>query len=191
MTVAASTHLDSRTERFVAEVLGAIDAHVPVCEAFVLGSGAVGGFDPRTSDLDLVVVVERALGADRAPLVEQVAALETPVRDLELVLYVRGCQPPHFELNLNEGEERPDEPPFWFVLDAALAQEHAVPVLRGQRWSDFFAPPAPERIREAMEESLAWSARQPPEDEFARLNAIRSRHYLEHGEWISKEEAKG
>jgi len=33
------------------------------------------------------------------------------------------------------------------------------------------------------------SARQPVEDEFVRLDAARARHYLEHGEWISKPEA--
>ena len=37
----------------------------------------------------------------------------------------------------------------------------------------------------SFRESLAWSA-QSSELEFARLNAARARHYLEHGEWISK-----
>jgi streptomycin 3"-adenylyltransferase len=190
MTVAGGTYLDRRTEAFVAEVVEAIDAHVPVCEAFVLGSGAVGGFDSRRSDVDVVVVIERPLEAEKAALVERLAALETPVRDLELVLYVEGRQPPDFELNLNGGVERPDAEPFWFVLDAALAQEHAVPVWRGRPWSELFAPIPPERIREAAEQSLAWSARQPAHDEFAGLNAARARHYLDHGEWISKKEAR-
>jgi predicted nucleotidyltransferase len=190
MRVARETHLDKRTEAFVAEVVEAIAAHVPVCEAFVLGSGAVGGFDPRSSDVDAVVVIGRALGPERAALVERLAALETPVRDLELVLYVQGRQPPDFELNLNGGVERPDAEPFWFVLDAALAQEHAVPVWRDRPWSDFFAPVPADRVRVAVEESLAWSAGQPEDSEFARLNAGRARHYLEHGEWISKEEVR-
>jgi predicted nucleotidyltransferase len=190
MTVAADTCLDQRTEAFVADVLRAIDSHVPVCGAFLLGSGAVGGFDPRTSDVDLVAVVGRPLGADRAALVEQLAALERPVRDLELVVYVEGRQPPDFELNLNHGEERPDAEPFWFVLDAAVAQGRAVPLRIGRLWSDFFAPVPAERVRAAVEESLAWSLRQPPENEFAPLQAARARHYLEHGDWIGKEEAK-
>jgi predicted nucleotidyltransferase len=191
MTVAGGTHLDRRTEAFVAEVLAVIDSHVPVLEAFVLGSGAIGGFDPRTSDVDLVVVVERPLGADRNAFVERLAALARPVRDLELVVYVQGRRPPEFELNLNEGQERPDEEPFWFVIDAAVAEERAVPVWGRRPWSDFFAAIPPERIREAMEESLAWSLRRPANDEFARVNAARARHYLEHGEWMTKEEARG
>jgi hypothetical protein len=40
-------------------------------------------------------------------------------------------------------------------------------------------------VREAVEQSLAWSA-EWPDLEFARLNAARARHYLEHGEWLSK-----
>jgi predicted nucleotidyltransferase len=191
MTVAGGTHLDRRTEAFVADVLAVIDSYVPVAEAFLLGSGAVGGFDPRTSDVDLVVVVERSPASERDALVESLAALERPVRDLELVVYVEGRQPPEFELNLNEGEERPDEEPFWFVLDAALAQEHAVPVWGRRPWSDFFAPIEAERVRKATRESLAWSARRPADDEFARVNAARARHYLEHGLWVTKEEAKG
>ena len=55
------THLDERTERYAREVAAAIDSVAPVREAFALGSAAVGGFDPATSDLDLVVVVDAVL----------------------------------------------------------------------------------------------------------------------------------
>jgi predicted nucleotidyltransferase len=191
MTAKAGTFLDSRTGAFVDDVLAVIDPSVPVLEAFLLGSGAVGGFDPRTSDVDLVVVIERPLSTERANVLRRLAALETPVRDLELVIYVEGSQPPAFELNLNGGVERPNEEPFWFVLDAAVAQEHAVPVWGGRRWDEFFAPIPPDRTREAMKESLRWAEQQPPNDEFARLHAARARHYLACGEWITKNEADG
>ena len=159
--------------------------------AYLLGSAAVGGFDPRTSDVDVVVVIERPLGTERARVVRQLVALEVPVRDLELVVYVQGSQPPNFELNLNEGVERPNEEPFWFVLDAALAQEHAVPVWGKHAWSQFFDPISPETTRTAMEESLAWAQRQPRDDDFARVHAVRARYYLEQGEWIGKDAAEG
>jgi predicted nucleotidyltransferase len=187
--IATSTYLDPRTESFVAEVLDAIDSHAPVLEAFLLGSGAVGGFDPRTSDVDLVVVVERLPSAERADLVEQVGSIQPPVRDLELVVYLEGRQPPEFELNLNEGEERPDEEPFWFALDAAVAQDQAVPVWGRRPWSDFFARIPEERIREAAQALLDWSLRQPADEELTHRHAARARHYLEHGEWITKKEA--
>jgi predicted nucleotidyltransferase len=189
VTVASRTHLDERTEAFVAEVLEAIGRHVPVAEAFIVGSGATGGFDPATSDVDLVVVVEHP-PVDRADLVGDVAAIESPVRDLELVLYVEGAQPPDYELNLNRGEERPSEEPFWFVLDAALAQEQAVPLLHGRPWGEFFDPVPHERVRKAMRASLDWTRRMKPDNKFAREQAVRARHYLKHGEWITKKEAK-
>jgi predicted nucleotidyltransferase len=173
----------------VESVLHAIEAHVPMVEAYLVGSAATGGFDARTSDIDLVVVVAHALAEARRPLVDAVRRIPCPVRDLELVLYVAGTQPPAFELNVNEGEERPDEEPFWFVLDAARAQDRAVPLLHGLRWLDVFESVPEERVRAAAGESLAWSEGQPAGDEFARLNAMRTRHYLAQGEWLSKAEA--
>ena len=189
MTVTARTHLDARTEAFVRKVLAAIDAHAALVGAFVVGSGAVGGFDPETSDVDLVVVVEEPL-RERGALVAAVAALPIPARDLELVVYVQGHRPGDFDLNLSQGAERPDEEPFWFVLDAALAQEHAVPVWGERPWVDFFEPVGPEEVHRAMQASLDWASRRAPDDEFARRHAARARHYLEHGEWITKKEAE-
>jgi predicted nucleotidyltransferase len=185
----AESYLDASSEAFVADTLSVIDASVPVRGAFLLGSGAVGGFDASTSDIDLVVVIERPLGPDRPAVVAQLAALETPARDLELVLYVEGKQPPAFELNLNEGRERPDEEPFWFILDAALGQDHAVSMWGRRQWSQFFDPIPPERTREAVQLSLEWAQRQGPADEFSRLHAARASHFLATGRWISKNEA--
>ena len=190
MTVTERKQLDPRAAAYAYQVVAAIDSTVPVLGAFVLGSAAAGRFDPATSDLDLVVVAERPLTADRPELLRRLRELPSPFRDLELVVYAAGAQPPNFELNVNHGQERPAAESFWFVLDAALAQDHSVPVAGGHPWSDFFAPVEPERVREAMRESLAWAERQPPEDEFARLHAIRARRYLEHGEWMSKAQAR-
>ena len=178
---AAVGYLDARTEAYVEAVLAAID--VPIVEAYLVGSGAVGGFDPTTSDVDVVVVVERALAADRPRTIDSIGALPCPVRDLELVIYVEGTQPPDFELNLNHGEET-DAEAFWFVLDAARAQDRAVALLHDRCWTDVFERIPDERIREAARESLAWS--EQSDGEFARMNAARTRHYLEHGEWLSK-----
>ena len=196
MTVASATHLDTASEAYVAGVLETIEGlgFVTVLGAYVLGSGAVGGFEPGRSDIDLVVVVDRKLNRfERSAVVEAIGRLGCPARRLELVLYARGDQPPAFQLNLNVethgAAERADEPAHWFVIDAALAQERAVPVA-GPAWRDLFAPIAPDQIQGAMNDSIAWSEQQPAENEFTRLNAARARHYLDHGEWISKEEAK-
>ena len=70
------------------------------------------------------------------------------------------------------------------VVDAPLGGEGR------RRWKELFAPIPPERIREAMKESLDWARRRAPDDEFARVHAERARHYLAHGTWITKKEAK-
>ena len=181
-------HLDRRTAAYVADVLSAIDALVPIVEAYLVGSGAAGGFDPETSDVDLAVVVGEPLGKRRRVLVDRIAAIPCPVRDLELVLYVEGAAPAEVELNVNHGQEQPDAEAFWFVLDAALAEEHAVPLRNGILWGRLFEPVSEERVQEAVRESLAWSERR--DDEFGRVNAARARHYLEHGEWVSKADAE-
>ena len=94
MTVAAATYLDPASEAFAADVLAEIDEAVPVWEAFLVGSEAVGGFD--------------------------------------------------------------------------------------------FTPISPDQLRGALLESIAWSESRPADSEFARVNAKRAWHYLDHGEWISK-----
>jgi predicted nucleotidyltransferase len=187
MTVA---QLDPRAHAFATEVVDAIDGVVPVVEGFVLGSAALGSFDAATSDLDMTVVLAEPLGARREELLRRLADLEIPFRDLELVAYVAGSQPPDLELNFDHGRERPDENRFWFVLDAALAQEHALPVLGRHDWSELFAPVRPERVEAAMRESLTWAEQAPAENRFARLHAVRARRHLEDGVWISKAQAR-
>jgi predicted nucleotidyltransferase len=180
----AETYLDQTAERYRSRVVEAIAGEVEVLASFVLGSGLVGGYRPGVSDLDLVVVVDRPLGGSaRRQAIERIAALERPGRRLELVVYVHGRQPPEFDLNLEVDDdgarEAPDEAAHWFVIDAAIAQK------RSPEWLDYFEPVSEERTRAAVERSLAWSA-DWPDLEFARLNAARAHHYLEHGEWISK-----
>jgi predicted nucleotidyltransferase len=178
------THLDAAAEAYRADVLAAIGEEVEVLDSFVLGSGLIGGYRPGESDLDLVVVVDAPLrGEARRRAIERMASLDVPGRRLELVLYVSGQQPPDFELNLevdDEGaREAPDELDHWFVIDAGMAQE------RIPAWTDYFDRVPEERLREAVFASLAWSE-EWPDLEFARLNAARARHYLDHGEWMPK-----
>jgi len=181
------THLDEATEAYRADVLTAIAEEIEVIDSFVLGSGLIGGFRSGESDLDLVVLVDAPLaGEPRRRAIERIAALELPGRRLELVVYVYGHQPPDFELNLEVDDagarEAPDELDHWFVIDAGMAQE------RIPAWTDYFDPIPKEQLHEAVVSSLAWSE-EWPDLEFARLNAARARHYLEHGEWLSKQEA--
>jgi predicted nucleotidyltransferase len=183
----APTHLDEAAEAYRAQVLEAIGEEVEVLDSFVLGSGLVGGNRPGESDLDLVVVVDAPLQRERRRrAIERIAGLELPGRRLELVVYVQGRQPPDFELNLEVDEagtrEAPDELDHWFVIDAGMAQD------RIPAWTGYFERVSEERLREAVLSSLAWSD-EWSHLEFARLNAARARHYLEHGEWMPKQGA--
>src|SRR5262249_40479043 len=127
MTAVAETYLDEPAEAYRDEVVTAIAARVEAPASFVLGSGLVGGYRPGESDLDLVVVADAPLeGEARRMAIEQIAGLQLPGRRLELVVYVRGHQPPDFDLNLEvdaDGvREAHDEAEHWFVIDAGIAQ---------------------------------------------------------------------
>src|SRR5207244_12294094 len=70
-----------------------------------------------------------------------------------LVAYVAGAQPPDCDLNVNltsnEGAvEKPNKPAHWFVIDAAIAQEHALPLGHDEAWSAHFDPIEAERRSE-------------------------------------------
>ena len=106
--------------------------------AWLFGSGALGDFDPATSDLDVqVVTTVRLARAEREDLAARVShpALACPVRGLELVLYARDDLDdplgPAFQLNLNTGPrmaqhvayDPSEDPRFWFVLDVAIGRE--------------------------------------------------------------------
>jgi predicted nucleotidyltransferase len=172
MTVA-----EAQLETYVAEVVEAVETVAPVASAFVLGSALLGGFDPATSDLDVVVVVARPLEeAERDEVVAVLDGLPQPFRKLELVVYAAGAKPPAYELNYPYG---PGEPEFWFVLDAALAQRFAA-----REWRDLLQPVSEAETRRAAEELLRWA-----ETRDEHVHAARARHYLEHREWITKEEA--
>jgi predicted nucleotidyltransferase len=176
----------TEVEAYVAEVVEAVGAVAPVAGAYVLGSALLGGFDPARSDLDVVLVVERPLDADEgARIWRALDGLPPPVRKLELVVYAAGARPPAYELNYPDGD---GEPAFWFVLDAAIAQERAQP-LRGRPWRELLEPVTEAETRRAAEEMLRWAEERG--DELARPHAVRARHYLEHGEWITKGAAGG
>src|SRR5581483_10035732 len=100
-----------------------------------------------------------------------------PGRKLELVLYVAGAKPPAYALNYPDGD---GQHAFWFVLDAAIAQERSRP-LRGRPWRDLLEPVTAAETRNAAEEMLRWAEERG--DELARPHGLRARHYLDHGTW--------
>jgi Domain of unknown function (DUF4111) len=163
--------------------------------AYLIGSAATGAYEHGRSDLDVYAVVATALTDDeKEQLVPRVEQLQCPARALELVIYsaAEAASPrPRFELNLNLGTEEvagAEESPHWFVLDRAIAKEHAVSLV-GPPWTDVFAPVGRGDVLQAIEQSLDWQERFDPLGRSALLNACRAWRWLDEGDWISKPEA--
>lgn len=167
---------------------------------WLMGSAALGDFDPERSDLDV-----QAVTAERLPLAEReaiVAALEhealpVPARGLELVLYAReDLGQAAYQLNLNSGPrmerrvsiDADGDPRFWFVIDLSIGREHAR-TLAGPPAADVFpALPRP-LIAAALRESMAFFAADDPGGAQVVLAACRTWVWAVEGAWYSKGEA--
>lgn len=184
--MAGTTPIDAA--RAVVAALGdAVEA------AYAIGSAATGGFEPGSSDLDIVVVLRGAPSREKlAALAEALHAVDvSPARGLEVVAYAGG----QVVLNVNTGPGMTehvgfsgDDPAFWFVLDRAIAEEHAV-VLVGPPWAECFAPVPLDDVLAALRESLDWHDAAEPASRNAVLNAVRTWRWLETDDWVSKPEA--
>lgn len=171
----------------------------PLVAAAVVGSVANGDVAGEASDLDLLLVVERA--PDAATLRgagERLAdlAADCPLRGLELVVYRRDvlARPRHplpYLLNVNGGRAitrlvaTGGDPSFWFLLDVAAAREHAL-ALTGPPLRDLIAPVPRPAVLRALRESLDWHDRHGGHGPDPVLNACRALHWLERGTWPSK-----
>jgi predicted nucleotidyltransferase len=173
---------------------GLVEAISTVAEldaVYLLGSAALGAYEEARSDVDVVAVTSRSLSLDeRRTLAEAAEAVPCPARKLELVVYPRSSDA--WEINLNTGEhvsfDTAEEPVFWFVLDRAIAEQHAVPLL-GPAWGESFAAVPRESVLEALEQALAWQEQEDPLGRSSVLNASRAWCWLETGRWVAKQEA--
>ena len=168
--------------------------------AWLFGSGALGDFDPATSDLDVqVVTTVRLPRAERENLAARLShpALACPVRGLELVVYARDDLDdplgPAFQLNLNTGPrmaqhaayDPSEDPRFWFVIDVAIGRE-AGRALAGPPPAEVF-PELPEPlVLTSLQQALAWFATNDPRGAQAALAAARAWAWAEEGRWLAK-----
>lgn len=174
-------------EELVSRVADAVELEA----VYLVGSGAYGDFVPGESDVDVIAVVPQALGeADKRAVVTSAESVPCPGRKLELVVYALGKT--EYELNLNSGElvsfDPANDPSFWFVLDRAIAQEHAMPLL-GPPWRDLFPPIDRDEVRGALRASLDWHEQEEPRTANSVLNACRAWRWVEEGVWSSKPES--
>ena len=173
-------------DRLVAALVGA----APIEAVYLVGSAALGAYEHGRSDVDVVAVTGRSLSHDeRRALAAAVEAIPVPARKLELVVYPLGSD--RWEINLNTGEHLgldPDsEPSFWFVLDRAIAEQHATPLL-GPAWGELFEPESPEAIEAALDEVVAFNGWDDPAGD-SELASKRAQVWRETGRWVSKREA--
>ncbi len=168
------------------------------------GSYALGGYDPRRSDLDVAVVCRRPLSSDQkaelaAALLHE--ALPVPARGLELVVYTQatvrsGTADPGYELNLNTGRAMssllstsPEGEDHWYAIDRAIVREHGL-VLFGPALVEVFAPIARDLLLVRVLESLCWyAAHEEAAGDDAVLNACRAWRFASEGLWSSKPDA--
>jgi tRNA-Thr(GGU) m(6)t(6)A37 methyltransferase TsaA len=192
---ALRTYLDELTGRLQARLGDRLVA------AWVVGSSALGDFDPEHSDIDVQAVSDGRLPrAELEALVAELShyALPCPVRGLEFVLYARDdlADPggPPFSLNLNTGPrmehhagyEPEDEPRFWFILDVAIAREHSLP-LAGIPPHDVLPELPRELVAAAHRDALAWWSDHDRGQ--ALIAAARAAEWAESGRWLSKRAA--
>jgi hypothetical protein len=183
---------------YLDELTGRLEAQLgdELIAAWQIGSGALGDFDPARSDIDVQAVTTTRLA--RVALESVAAALSTvpcPVRGLEFVLYAReDLAGASFQLNLNtgpgmehhEGYDPAAEDRFWFVLDLAIAREHAAP-LCGPHPGTILPALARDMLVQAHRESLVWWRGYDMSQ--AIIAACRAWAWAEDGRWLSKGDA--
>ncbi len=167
---------------------------------WLMGSAALGDFDPGRSDLDV-----QAVTSERLPLAEReaiVAALEhealpVPARGLEFVLYAReDLAAAAYQLNLNTGPRMdrhvsldPDKDPrFWFVIDLSIGRAHAR-ALAGPEAADVVPPLPRPLIAASLRDALGFFAADDPTGAQLVLAACRAWAWAADGVWYSKGEA--
>jgi hypothetical protein len=167
-----------------------------------IGSYALGAFDPRRSDLDVIVVVDRPLTvSDWDAVVDHCSheSLPVPARKLELVAYTRPqvAAPRRnqgWELNFHTGprvrhagHDPMAESWHWFVLDLAQARAHAI-TIHGEDARDVIGPVSDALVQDAMAAALTWYALHEPGPQLMLAAARAWRWNLDHV-WSSKAEA--
>jgi hypothetical protein len=162
--------------------------------AWIVGSSALGDFDPARSDVDVQAVsATRLPGPELRALAAALTAVPCPVRGLEFVLYARD-EAPRFSLNLNtgpgmdhhEGYDPDAEASFWFTLDVSIARQHARPLL-GPHPQTVLPELPQDVVREAARESLRWW--RGHDGGQAILAGCRAWAWASDGSWRSKGDA--
>jgi predicted nucleotidyltransferase len=174
---------------YLGELVRRLSAVTELDAVYLFGSAAQGAYEHGRSDVDVIAVTARPSSREvKRALADAAESLPCPAHKLELVVYARGAE--RHELNVNTGElvhfSPDDDPDFWFVIDRAIAEQYAIPLL-GPPWGEVFAPVPREAVLVALDGALAFDAWDDPNA--ATLAAARARIWRETGEWVSKKRA--
>ena len=195
--------LESSVAAYLRSVLAQLHAALggELTGAWVVGSAALGDFDPARSDLDVqAVAARRPPRGTLVALVDAVERLDCPVRGLELVLYAREdlADPlgPAYALNLNTGPgmerhvafDPSEDPRFWFVIDVSIARQHAI-ALDGPQAATVFPEPPRALVVAALREALDWYDAHGGAPAQTILGACRTWAWATDGRWRSKGES--
>ena len=201
--MATVTVVDPSVEQYLDALAGAVAAAAAgnLVGVYVHGSLALGGFDPRRSDVDVLVVVENELPwAHRSALADALGeeALPCPARGLELSVVTREsalhpCWPaPRFELHVTtapedskvvDGHGRPGDPDL--VLHYAVCRAAGLLVGEGPPPHEVFGSVPTRIVLERLLNELAWAIEHAPSG-YVVLNACRAWRYARQGDLVSK-----
>lgn len=166
------------------------------------GSACLGGWQAKTSDVDLLIVVEDATGS---------AALETICR--VVLKHARHCPGTGIECSVVTRSQAGPIRDSWPYLahinapDAEITDTLALPgredpdllahyavchqagiAIFGPPASEVFAPVPREKILNYLADEMIWGLENAP-PRYALLNAFRAREFLEHDRIVSKVDA--
>lgn len=162
--------------------------------AYFVGSIALGGYVAGESDIDMIAVSEhRVVDEDKPRIASAIvdAAMSCPTRGLEFTLYrqdvvAREAHGADFEVNVNGGPRMdeavhldPDrEPPFWYIIDRAIAHRYGVR-LTGPPPTELFADVPRGTLLQLMTDSMRWHRKNEKATLYSVLNACRAWRFAE------------
>jgi Domain of unknown function (DUF4111) len=165
---------------------------------YAIGSLALGDYRPGRSDVDVAAFADSVPGMEaRRAIVAALRheALPCPARGLEFVLY-GVAEAPAYAINLNTGAgmehhvsfDPSGDPRFWFVLDLAIARDHARTLL-GAAPADVIPRMPDAEVRASLREALTWYGAEQSDGAETVLAACRAWRWATERVWSSKGEA--
>jgi len=194
--------MDTDSERYALDVASAIAGVLgpQLTGVYLHGSGVLGGFDARRSDVDVLAVSEGRMTAAQLPAVAEALSerrLPCPAQGLEMsVVTLDAAQHPTagpaFELHLTtaagdtkvvDGRQRAGDADL--VLHFAVCRSAGRLLGPGLLAAEVFGPVADGLILAQLADELRWGAANAP-GEYAVLNACRAWRFAADRALVSK-----